>query len=71
VEILNTKTRYDLFHNIKLNTHKQGEITLTADEALDVAYAIVDSYGLDYKILDKLQTAYEEDKGYYASDNID
>ena len=65
MEILETDIRYDLFHNIKLNTHNQGRITLTADEALDVAYAIVDSYGLSYDILDKLQDAYEEDKEYH------
>ena len=69
MEILDTDVKYDLFHNIYLNTHK-GKVELTADEAIDVAYAIVDSYCLDYKILDKLQTAYEEDKGEYASQNF-
>ena len=68
MEILETGIRYDLFHNIKLNTHNQGRITLSADEAIDVAYAIVDSYELDYKILDDLQTAYEEDKEQYEED---
>lgn len=60
MEILETKVLYDLNHKIYLNTHK-GKVELTADEALDVAYALVDSYGLDYKILDPLQTAYEEE----------
>ena len=68
MEIKDTDVRYDLSHNIKLNTHLNGEITLTADEALDVAYAIVDSYGLDYEMLDKLQTAYEEDKEEYVKE---
>ena len=68
MEIKDTEIRYDLFHNIKLNTHLNGKITLTADEALDVAYAIVDSYGLDYEILDKLQDAYEKDKEEYKED---
>ena len=68
MEIKDTEIKYDLFHNIKLNTHLNGKITLTADEALDVAYAIVDSYGLDYEILDKLQDAYEEDKGEYVKE---
>ena len=61
MEILQTNTKYNLNHNIYLNTHK-GKIELTADEAIDIAYAIVDSYGLDYKILDDLQTAYYEEK---------
>ena len=61
IKLLETNTKYDLNHNIYLNTHK-GKVELTADEAIDIAYAIVDSYGLDYKILDELQTAYEEDK---------
>lgn len=60
MELLETNTKYDLFHNIYLNTHK-GKIELTPDEAIDVAYAIVDSYGLDYKMLDELQTAYEKE----------
>lgn len=69
MELLETNTKYDLNHNIYLNTHK-GKVELTADEAIDVAYAIVDSYGLDYKILDGLQTAYEEEKEEYESDNF-
>ena len=61
IKLLETNTKYDLNHNIYLNTHK-GKVELTADEAIDIAYAIVDSYGLDYKILDELQEAYEEDR---------
>ena len=61
MELLDTDARYDLNHNIYLNTHK-GKVELTADEAIDVAYAIVDSYCLDYKILDELQNAYYEEK---------
>ena len=69
MEILDTDARYDLFHNIYLNTHK-GKVELTADEALDVAYAIVDSYRLDYKILDKLQDAYEKDKEAFYEEDV-
>lgn len=61
MELLDTDARYDLNHNIYLNTHK-GKVELTADEAIDVAYAIVDSYCLDYKILDELYDAYLEEK---------
>ena len=61
IKILETNTKYDLSHNIYLNTHK-GKVELTPDEAIDIAYAIVDSYGLDYKILDALQDAYYEEK---------
>jgi hypothetical protein len=61
MELLQTNTKYDLNHNIYLNTHK-GKVELTPDEAIDIAYAIVDSYGLSYKILDELQTAYDEEK---------
>ena len=61
IKLLETNTKYDLNHNIYLNTHK-GKVELTPDEAIDIAYAIVDSYGLDYKILNTLQEAYEEDK---------
>lgn len=61
MELLDTDARYDLNHNIYLNTHK-GKVELTADEAIDVAYAIVDSYCLDYKILDELYNAYLEEK---------
>ncbi len=61
MELLKTDAKYDLNHNIFLNTHK-GKVELTPDEAIDVAYAIVDSYGLDYKILDRLQEAYEEEE---------
>lgn len=64
MEILGTDIKYDLFHNIFLNTHK-GKVELTPDEAIDIAYAIVDSYGLNYKILEPLQTAYEEEKEEY------
>ena len=61
MELLETNTKYDLNHNIYINTHK-GKVELTADEAIDIAYAIVDSYGLDYKILDELQEAYEREE---------
>lgn len=61
MELLDTDARYDLNHNIYLNTHK-GKVELTADEAIDVAYAIVDSYCLNYKILDELYDAYLEEK---------
>ncbi len=61
MELLETDARYDLNHNIYLNTHK-GKVELTSDEALDIAYALADSYCLDYKFLEPLQTAYEEDK---------
>ena len=68
MEIKDTEVRYDLLHNIKLNTHLNGEITLSADEALDVAYAIVDSYNLKYDMLEALQDAYEKDKGIYETE---
>jgi len=61
MELLDTDARYDLNHNIYLNTHK-GKVELTADEAIDVAYAIVDSYCLNYKMLDELYNAYLEEK---------
>lgn len=64
MELLKTNTKYDLNHNIYLNTHK-GKVELTPDEAIDIAYAIVDSYGLSYKILDELQDAYHEEKEEY------
>ena len=61
MELAKPEAKYDLSHNIYVNTHK-GKVELTADEAIDVAYAIVDSYCLDYKMLDDLYEAYEEDK---------
>ena len=61
MEILDTNTKYDIFHNIYLTTH-EGKIKLTVDEAVDIAYAIVDSFGLNYKILDELENAYAEYK---------
>jgi len=64
MDFLETNPKYDLNHNIYLLTH-EGKIKLTADEALNVAYALVDSYGLDYKILDRLQYEYDKDKGEY------
>lgn len=64
MELLQTNTKYDLSHNIYLDTHK-GKVELTPDEAIDVAYAIVDSYGLSYRILDDLQTAYYKEKEAY------
>lgn len=64
MEILETKVLYDLNHKIYLNTHK-GKVELTADEALEVAYALADSYGLEYKVLDKLQYAYDKEREEY------
>lgn len=53
--------KYDLDNNIYFT--KNGiEMKLDPEEAIDIAYAIIDSYGLDYKMLDDLQAAYEEDK---------
>lgn len=61
MELLKPDAKYDLEHNIYLNTHN-GKVKLTADEAIDVAYAIVDSFGLNYKILNDLEDAYAEYK---------
>ena len=60
--MLDTDARYDLDHNVYLNTIYKGEIKLTPEEAIDVAYSIIDSYGLKYEMLDELDNAYFQDK---------
>lgn len=60
-DILEDNIKYDLKHNLYINKGKI-EIKLTPEQAIDIAYAIVDSFGLSYEMLDPLQTAYEEEE---------
>lgn len=56
-----SNTKYDLDHNIYL-TRDGEEIKLTLDEVIDIVYAVVDSFGLSYSILDDLYVKYENYK---------